>query len=247
MKSDPFYFEIKDMITQFVAAFDGIVIKRFNNQREIQDRLRVRYLYAPKQRVIHDLINKAKHITLPVVSVNIASIARDNTRVFNKLDSSYYLTTESDTLTGDIGREDRVPQPVPININVNMSILTKFQTDMDQILSNFVPYSNPYIVISWKVPGEFTQIPQEIRSEVLWGDNISLSYPTELTPDAPYRVSADTSFTIKGWLYRKETRPVKTIFTIETNTFALSSLDDLPDISTPDKIKRFNNLFDTAS
>lgn len=247
MKSDPFYFEIKDMLTQFVAAFDGIVIKRFNKEREAQDKLRVRYVYAPKQRVLHDLINKAKHITLPVVSVNITNIARDNTRVFNKLDSSYYLTTLSDTLTGDIGREDRVPQPVPININVNMSIMTKFQTDMDQIISNFVPYNNPYIIISWKVPGEFTNIPQEIRSEVLWNDSISMSYPTELTPDTPYRVSADTSFTIKGWLYRKQTNPVKTIFQIETKTFALSSIDDIPDISTPDKINQFNSLFDNVS
>jgi len=244
MKSDPFYFEIKDVLTQFVAAFDGVVIKRFNNKREVQDKIKVRYLYAPKQRVIHDLLNKAKHITLPVVSVNITNIARDNTRVFNKLDSSYYLTTESTTPSGDVGREDRVPQPVPVNINVNMSILTKFQTDMDQILSNFIPYNNPYIIISWKVPGEFTNIPQEIRSEVLWNDNVSIVYPTEMPPDSPYRVSADTSFTIKAWLYRKDTTPVKTIFQVETNTFALESIDDIPDISTPDKIKRFNSLFD---
>ena len=39
MKSDPFYFEIKDMLTQFVAAFDGIVIKRFNKEREAESSL----------------------------------------------------------------------------------------------------------------------------------------------------------------------------------------------------------------
>lgn len=243
MKSDPFYFEVKDMITQFVAAFDGVVIKRFNKQREVQDKIQVRYVYAPKQRVIHDIVNKSKHLTLPVVAVSMTSISRDPTRVFNKLDSSYYFRTLSDTVSGDVGREDKVPQPVPVNINVSMSILTKYQSDMDQILSNFIPYNNPYIVISWKVPGDFASIPQEIRSEVLWNENINLVYPTDLTPDTPYRVSADTGFIIKGWLYRKHTTPVKTVFNIHTNTHAVSSIDGMPDISTADKLEQFNSLF----
>ncbi len=245
MKSDPFYFEIKDMITQFIAAFDGVVIKRYNKQREIQDKIQVRYVYSPKQRVIHDLTNKAKHITLPVIAVSMSSVSRDPTRVFNKLDSSYYLNVEPTSSTGDVGREDSIPQPVPINININMSILTKFQSDMDQILSNFIPYNNPYIVISWKVPGDFTDIPQEIRSEVLWNENVSINYPTELTPDTPYRVSADTGFTIKGWLYKTQSTPVKTIFQINTQTYAVSSVENLPEmLSDSDNLNKFNALLD---
>lgn len=242
MKSDPYFFEIKDLVTQFIAAFDGVVIKRFNNTREVQDKIQVKYVYAPKQRVIHDLTNKAKHLTLPVISVNIASVSRDPTRVFNKLDSSYYLNVEPDTQNGDIGREDSVPQPVPVNINISMSILTKFQTDMDQILSNFIPYSNPYIIISWKVPGEFTDVPQEIRSEVLWNDNINLQYPVEIDPSTPYRVSADTTFTIKGWLFRAQSTPVKTIFEIEANSYAVNSVEELPEIlSDADNLNEFNS------
>jgi len=243
MRADPFYFEIKDMITQFVAAFDGVVIKRFNKDREIKDKLQVRYVYSPKQRVIHDIVNKSKHITLPVVAVNMTAVSRDPTRVFNKLDSSYYFRTLAQTPTGDVGREDKVPQPVPVNINVSMSIMTKYQTDMDQILSNFIPYNNPYIVISWRVPDNFANVPQEIRSEVLWNENVSLTYPTELTPDTPYRVSADTSFIIKGWLFRKETTPAKTIFNIETNTHAVSSVEGMPDITSIDNFNQFNSLF----
>ena len=241
MKSDPFYFEIKDLMTQFVAAFDDVTIKRYNKAREAQDKIQVRYVYAPKQRVLHDIINKAKHITLPVIAVSISSVARDPQRVFNKLDASYHLTTLSNTPSGMIGREDKVPQP---NISVNMSILAKYQSDMDQILSNFIPYNNPYIIISWKVPASFASIAQEIRSEVLWNENIGLNYPTELTPDSPYRVSADTSFTIKGWLFRKHTTPVKTIFEIGTNLYAIESVPGMPNITTSDKLSTFNSLFE---
>lgn len=243
MRADPFYFEIKDMITQFVAAFDGVVIKRFNKDREIKDRLQVRYVYSPKQRVLHDIVNKSKHITLPVVAVNMTAVSRDPTRVFNKLDSSYYFRTLAKNPTGDVGREDKIPQPVPVNINISMSIMTKYQTDMDQILSNFIPYNNPYIVISWRVPDHFANVPQEIRSEVLWNENVSLTYPTELTPDTPYRVSADTGFIIKGWLFRKETTPAKTIFNIETNTHVVSSVEGMPDITSIDNFNQFNSLF----
>ena len=49
------------MLTQFVAAFDDIVIGRFNKNREEKDRIQVRYVYAPKQRVLYDIVNENKN------------------------------------------------------------------------------------------------------------------------------------------------------------------------------------------
>jgi len=213
VKKSPYYFEIKDLLTQFVTAFDDIVIKRFNVNRKVEDRISVRYVYSPKQRVLYDIINTAQNITLPAVAVTIGSIARDNNRVFNKLEGFYY----SD---GSNKKSAHLLSPVPINITVNVSIITRFQTDMDQILSNFVPYSNPYVVISWKVPTEF-QLPtiQEIRSEVLWDGNIALDYPVDLNGQQKPRVVADTSFVIKGWLFKEQTASVSNIYYIENNFY----------------------------
>lgn len=231
-------------MTQFIAAFDDVVIARFNRAREKQDNIQVRYVYAPKQRVIHDIVNKARGITLPVIAISIDNIQRDEKRVFNKLSGSYHSQTKSTILTGGISRQDFVKQPVPIDISVSMSILTKYQTDMDQILSNFIPYTNPYIVISWKVPSSFTVVEQEIRSEVLWSGNMSMVYPTDAAANQHYRVAADTSFTIKGWLFQKYSTPVNTIFTIDSNFTTLSSIEDMPNISTAIKLSAFNALFD---
>jgi hypothetical protein len=47
------------------------------------------------------------------------------------------------------------------SVSGQRSIITNYQSDMDQILSNFVPYSNPYIVICWKIPEEFGIKEQE--------------------------------------------------------------------------------------
>lgn len=211
-------------MTQFVAAFDNIIIKRFDKNKKPQTQVQVRYLYSPKQRVIYDLVNKAQNITLPCVAVNITSVSRDESRVFNK-NSGFYITRggmENDyKLSSDYYRT-----PVPVNIGVSMSIITKFQTDMDQIISNFVPYTNPYIIISWKLPedlstGIMTPL-QEIRSEVLWDGNIGLSYPTDIAANEKYRIVGDTTFIIKGWLFPYVQNPTGNIYKIDAN-FNVSS------------------------
>lgn len=202
MKKQPYHFEIKDIVTQFIAAFDDVVINRYNKQREIQDKIQVKYLYAPKERVLHDIVNKAQHITIPAISVSIASVNRDETRVFNKITGSYHNPSDMSQEISNF-----IPAPVPIDVEISMSIITRFQTDMDQILSNFIPYTNPYIVISWKVPTDFTPQMEELRSQVLWSGSTSLTYPADLSPSSPYRVTADTSFTVKGWLFSDITQP----------------------------------------
>jgi hypothetical protein len=96
MKNRAFHFEIKNLLTQFVAAFDDTVISRFDKDRNAKSNIDVRYVFAPKQRVMYDIVNKAQNITLPVVAVNLDSISRDEDRVFNKLTSSFIPTTETE-------------------------------------------------------------------------------------------------------------------------------------------------------
>lgn len=219
----PFYFELKDLLIQFVAAFDDVVIGRFDKNRVEKSKINVRYVYSPKQKVLFDINNKAQNLTLPVIAVNITSIARDETRVFNKLEGFYHQQTTNYNQQ-DVNYTRQVGMPVPINITVNMAILTEYQTDMDQILSNFVPYSNPYIIISWKVPEEFgVGYTQEIRSEVLWNGNITLDYPIEQVSTTKPRINAETSFTIKGWLFPDVPNdPYKNIFFINSNFYAVT-------------------------
>jgi hypothetical protein len=232
MKKNPFHFEIKDVITQFISAFDSVVISRYNKDRISKDKIQVKYVYAPKRRVIHDLLNKAQHTTVPVIAVNITGISRDAQRVFNKIAGTYHTRkTEFAGISGISHTSDHLPSPVPVNITVSMSILTKYQTDMDQIISNFIPYNNPYIVISWKVPSDLVQEDLEIRSEVLWSDSISITYPVDLSPSQPYRVSADTSFTIKGWLFKDKIDVAGNIFVVDTNFTPIldfTDIDELP-------------------
>ena len=96
MKNRAFHFEIKNLLTQFVAAFDDTVISRFDKNRNANSNIEVRYVFAPKQRVMYDIVNKAQNLTLPVVAINLDSVSRDETRVFNKLATSMIPAQEKD-------------------------------------------------------------------------------------------------------------------------------------------------------
>ena len=203
-------FEVKDLLTQFVAAFDDTVIKRYDKNNNARQEIGVRYVFAPKQRIMHDIVNKAKNIELPVVAINLASVSYDTERVFNKLDNfENYANANS---------ASAIRTPTPVNLTVNMSILCRYMQDMDQIISNFVPYTDPYIILTWKEPvSDNVNNSIEIRSEVLWDKTINLNTPTETTYSDKFRIIADTSFTIKGWLFRSKNERSSPIYFIENN------------------------------
>jgi hypothetical protein len=229
LKNYTYNFEIKDLLTQFVAAFDDTVIKRYNSNRASEQEIDVRYVFAPKQRIMYDVVNKAQNIQLPVVAVDLVGVSYDTDRVFNKLNNFDNY--------GSVNTGSAIRTPTPINLTVNMSILCRYMQDMEQILSNFIPYADPYIVIAWKEPvsDELDSAVIEIRTEVLWDKSIALKTPTETTYSDKFRIVADTTFTIKGWLFRNINETVNPIYFIEQNfidtsptfnfTQSVSSLD----------------------
>ena len=222
MKNRAFHFEIKNLLTQFVAAFDDVVISRYNKNRQPRQNVEVRYVFAPKQRVMYDIINKAQNLTLPVVAVNLTGVTRDNDRVFNKLAASYIPAQQKDA--SEVS--SKFLMPVPVNLEVSMSILARYMADIDQIVSNFVPYNNPYIILSWKVPSEFgTEYDQEIRSEVLWDGTLAYNTPTDTTYSDQFRITVDTTFTIKGWLFPEKKDTSGNIYKIDSNFIPVNLQD----------------------
>ena len=230
MKTWTYNKEVQTLIEQFTSAFNDIVVKRFSKDSDTpQGQFKVNFVYAPKQRVVETLKKPAPGgLTVPVVAINISSFQRDPTRIFNK-NSDFNIDALS------IAGEKRefvkgIKQPVPINIGVNMTIITKYQTDMDQIISNFVPYCDPYIVISWKMPVAYGK-NYEIRTEVLWSGSVNVQYPLELGPTQSFRITADTSFTIKGWLFKSVDyiETYKKIYVINSDYVAVNEEDFISD------------------
>lgn len=217
------------MIGMLASALDDIVVKRYNKFREPQDSIRCRFVYAPKQRVLADLLDKAQNLQLPVVALTNGGITRDPNRVFNKIQGSY-MNSSDPTIS------NKLLQPVPIDLLINMTILTRFQEDYDQIVTNFIPYFDPYIIVSWRTP---SMPDYEIRSQVIWSGSVNATYPYDINSTQVARVQGETSFTFKGWLFKaKPTTPEGIIFNINSNFSteaglnSMLSLDALNELTT---------------
>lgn len=196
-----------------MKALDDCVIKRYDDERIAQDDINVRVVYSPKSRTLQNLVNKQQNMELPVISVSLGGIQRMAQRQFNKIDGPTYL---QETLSSPL-------QPVPVNITVNVSILTKFQNDMDQIISNMIPYFDPYIIISWRHP----EMTQELRSKVEWSGNLSYQYPNDIQASQSYRQTVDTTFTIEGWLFKKADSNSGIIHTVITDYIGVAGVAEI--------------------
>lgn len=223
---DQYYgFELEDIMKQFVTAFNSIVINRFDKNKLIQNTLQANFIYGPKERVMYDIVNRNQHIKLPVVAVHLNSLQIDKSRLQNKI-PGYYISNALSAQDGAYN-SDFMYKPTPVNIGVGMSILTRFNEDMNQIISNFVPYTDPYIVISWKVPSNQNMSDDmEIRSKVSWSGNFNMNNPINVSEKVPYRYETTTDFTIEGWLFRNNpSNRVANIFTIDENFVPVSGFE----------------------
>ena len=237
IKNYTFHFEVEDILRQFAAALNDIIVKRYNNGRVAEDQIRVNFVYAPKTRTLNEIINKAQHTKMPCISISMAGLRRNSNRVFNKIDGSWWADTLSRNPSA--AKWVNLLQPVPVDITVNVSILSRFQSDVDQILANFIPYSDPYFVISWKWPDIIPFSDFEIRSHVKWSENVNFQYPVDISKEAPYWTNADTSFTIESWMFKNQPPDGKPIYVIEHSFGAVSAID------TYNVMKSFEDLYNT--
>ena len=215
MKQYNYHFEIRDIIKQFENAFNDVVIKRYNKNRQEKDKIKVRFVYAPKQRVLMDIVDPQKNYQQTVIAIEIKSINRDNSRLFNQILPNTYINS-SEKQIGEYNT------PMPIDIGITMSMISRNEDDLWQMISNIAPYPNPYIVISWAVPLEF-QLPNfhEIRSPVEWDGNINIEMPTNsIDAKSDMLYQATLGFTIKTWLFKPEHAAGGLIYQVNTNYFA---------------------------
>ena len=225
MRQENFHFELRDNTDALATALNDIIIKRFkdDSRTDIEKKINVRFVYGPKKRVLYDIINAAKATTLPVVALDLKGFAHDTSRIFNKNGEFFDTVISGDNCAQYL-------TPTPIKLNYSITIITRYRTDIEQIISNIIPHCNPYFVISIKVPPEFKLIKdQEIREIVTWGGNINIEHPDPITKDAKSIYTATTDFTVNGWLFKPEQPAAKPIYEIDAN-FTDNLVEDWDDI-----------------
>jgi hypothetical protein len=79
-------------------------------------------------------------------------------------------------------------------------------------------------MVSWKWPDTVPGKTIEIRSAVVWNEQVTMEYPTDLQNTSPLRFIANTSFTVKGWLFKNSGDPVGKIYVITSNFVSVSDI-----------------------
>lgn len=205
-------------LTQFVAAFDDSFVYRYTKDFEQKEKINVRYIFGPKQRVLYDIVNQAKNITLPVISFEQTNIKRDSSRIQFKDQKMTRPNIEDNRYVS------KIPSPVPIIMDISVSIVANYKEDIDQIVSNFIPWCNPYFIISWKIPEDFgIDFIDELRTEVTWSGNVDFENPMNIDHSDKYKIVGNTSFTIKGWIFPAHETPQAPIYVVNTNFTTVSS------------------------
>lgn len=217
METYTYHREQYNALTQFVAAFDGCFVYRYTKDFQRREKIGVRYIFGPKHRVLYDMVNQAKNISLPAVAIEQTNVRRDPKRVQFKGQNMTRLKFSGDGVV-------KIPSPIPITMDVNVSIIAKYKEDIDQIVNNFIPWSNPYFIIVWKVPDDFgLDFVDELRTEVTWSGNVDYENPNDINRSDKFNIIGNTSFNIKGWMFPPTETPEAPIYVVNTNFINLST------------------------
>ena len=191
-----FYNEIlRSTIIGFGSLFNGIEVHHQNDQDQTVSVIQVPIAYGPTQKFLARMqqeanLNRPVQITLPRISFEFISLTYDPTRKTSKNQS--FLTT-----TPDGSQVKRVYSPVPYNMGFELSIYTKLNDDMLQIIEQILPYFQPHYNLSIKYLGNLN----EIRDIPVVLDSVNMDDDYEGNFDTRRALVYTLQFTVKTYLY----------------------------------------------
>jgi hypothetical protein len=150
-----FYYEIiRKTITAFGALFNNIYIKHKNNEGEVVSTIKVPIAYGPTQKFLARLkespdLNKPIQVTTPRMSMEIIALS------YNAQNKG--VQTQSFIARDDNGKPRKSYLPVPYTLNLELSIFTKLEDDMLQIVEQILPYFQPSYVVTITVVDEINE------------------------------------------------------------------------------------------
>lgn len=192
MKYRSYNNELKTCTAQLLDVFNQIVIDRRDNRNTVQKLISVPCVYGNRSRILKSLENRNKTYKVPIICLTMTSISKDAARILE-------VNRGIQVQTREWQYDPIKTTPVPMNIEYEMSIVTKYQEDLDQIICNFIPFSNPDFYVVWRHPKEPSR--WNLKSQIVWDGAISPTYADEVAEADPYRIVATTTFTFKTWIF----------------------------------------------
>ena len=194
-----FYHEIlRKTVIGFGTLFNQIEIRHSDDADKVQSRMKVPLAYGPMQKFLAKIeqqpnLKGRSAITLPRMSFEMTGITYDSTR------KASITQTFKTCNSGTLANIKKVYMPVPYNISFQLSIATKLNDDMLQILEQILPYFQPGLNITLNLVSSIG----EKRDVPIILENINMTDDYEGSFDNRRAMISTLSFTAKTYLFGK--------------------------------------------
>ena len=191
-----FYNEIfRSVIIGFGSMFNGIEIEHKNESDNTVSTLKVPLAYGPTQKFLARIeqqanLNKSTQMSLPRMSFEFTDLQYDPTR--KSTQTQQFVVKNS---TGSEIKKGYVP--VPYNMTIQLSIMTKLNDDMLQIVEQILPYFQP----SYNLPINFLGDFKEKRDIPIQLEGISMEDDYEGNFETRRALVYTLTFTAKTFLF----------------------------------------------
>ena len=191
-----FYNEIfRSVIIGFGSLFNGIQIQHKDENDSTFSVIKVPLAYGPTQKFLARLkqnpdLNAPVQMTLPRMSFEFTNLAYDSSRKSTQTQTVVYTSPDgTETKKGYL--------PVPYNMTITLSIYTKLNDDMLQIIEQIVPYFQP----GYTLPIKFLGNLNEVINVPVQLDNIVMSDDYEGNFDTRRALIYTLTFTAQTYVF----------------------------------------------
>lgn len=191
-----FYNEIfRSVIIGFGSMFNGVEIQHKNESDNSVSTLKVPLAYGPTQKFLARIeqqanLNKSTQMSLPRMSFEFTDLQYDPTR--KSTQTQQFVVKNS---TGSEIKKGYVP--VPYNMTIQLSVMTKLNDDMLQIIEQILPYFQP----SYNLPINFLGDFKEKRDVPIQLEGISMEDDYEGNFETRRALVYTLTFTAKTFLF----------------------------------------------
>lgn len=194
-----FYHEIlRKTVIGFGTLFNDIEVRHSDDSGNVQSRMKVPLAYGPIQKFLAKIeqqpnLQGRPAITLPRMSFEMTGISYDSSR------KASITQTFKTCGTGTLSNLKKVYMPVPYNISFQLSIATKLNDDMLQIIEQILPYFQPGLNITINLVSSIG----EKRDVPIILENINMTDDYEGSFDNRRAMISTLTFTAKTYLFGK--------------------------------------------
>ena len=191
-----FYNEIlRRTIISFGTLFNNISIKHKDSSDETVSVVKIPLAYGPTQKFLARIeqqanLNKSTQMSLPRMSFEFTDLVYDPTRKSTQTQQFVVKNT-----TGSEIKKGYVP--VPYNMTIQLSIMTKLNDDMLQIVEQILPYFQP----TYNLPINFLGDFKEKRDIPIQLEGISMEDDYEGNFETRRALVYTLTFTAKTFLF----------------------------------------------